>query len=68
MPEGLSATEAGSTSDDYVRTIVYLATILFLAGLGGHFAYRGIGYGLAAVGSAILLVSIVLLATSPKPF
>lgn len=57
----------GSTSDDYVRTTVYLATVLFLAGLGGHFTYRGIRYGLAAVGSAILLVSMVLLASAPKP-
>jgi hypothetical protein len=57
----------GSTSDDYVRTTVYLATILFLAGLGGHFNYRGIRYGLAGVGSMILVLSAVLLATSPKP-
>lgn len=57
----------GSTSDGYVRTTVYLATILFLAGLGGHFNYRGIRYGLAAVGSVILLVSVGLLASAPKP-
>ena len=57
----------GSTSDDYVRTTVYLATVLFLAGLGSHFAYRGIRYGLAVVGSMTLLVAAGLLATSPKP-
>ena len=32
--------KAGSNSDDYVRTTVYLATVLFLAGIGSHFAYR----------------------------
>jgi hypothetical protein len=58
---------AGSTSDNYVRTTVYLATVLFLAGLGGHFGYRGIRYGLAGVGAVILGVAIVILATSPRP-
>ena len=42
--------KAGSTSDNYIRTTVYLATVLFLAGLGGHFGYRVIRYGLAACG------------------
>jgi hypothetical protein len=59
--------KAGSTSDNYVRTTVYLATVLFLAGLGGHFGYRAIRYGLAAVGTGILLVAVVLLVTAPKP-
>lgn len=58
---------AGGTSDNYVRTTVYLATVLFLAGLGGHFGYRNIRYGLAGVGTAILVVAVVLLATAPKP-
>jgi hypothetical protein len=59
--------KAGSTSDNYVRTTVYLATVLFLAGLGGHFGYRYIRYGLAAVGAGILTVAVVILATSPRP-
>ena len=59
--------KAGGTSDDYVRTTVYLATVLFLAGLGGHFGYRAIRYGLAGVGMVILAVSIAILATSPRP-
>ncbi len=59
---------AGSTSDSYVRTTVYLATVLFLAGLGGHFAYIRIRYGLAGVGSLILILALILLITSPKPF
>jgi hypothetical protein len=58
---------AGSTSDNYIRTTVYLATVLFLAGLGGHFGYRVIRYGLAGVGIIILGVAIVILATSPRP-
>jgi hypothetical protein len=59
--------KAGANSDDYVRTTVFLATVLFLAGIGSHFGYRAIRYGLAGVASAILLFAIVLLATSPKP-
>ncbi len=60
--------KAGSNSDDYVRTTIFLATVLFLAGIGSHFGYRGIRYGLAGVASAILIFAIVLLATDPKPF
>jgi hypothetical protein len=59
--------KAGGTSDNYIRTTVYLATVLFLAGLGGHFGYRAIRYGLAIVGTGILGVAIVILATSPRP-
>ena len=44
--------KAGSNADDYVRTTVYLATVLFLAGIGSHFAYRAIRYGLAGVAGA----------------
>ena len=59
--------KAGANSDSYVRTTVYLATVLFLAGIGSHFSYRAIRYGLAGVGSAILILAIVLLAIAPKP-
>jgi hypothetical protein len=58
---------AGGTSDDYIRATVYLATVLVLAGLGGHFKYRTIRYGLAGVGSVVLGVSVVVLATLPGP-
>ena len=59
--------KAGATADDYIRTTVYLATVLFLAGIGSHFGYRVIRYGLASVGLAIMLTSIVLLIGAPKP-
>jgi hypothetical protein len=58
---------AGANSDDYILTTVYLATILFLAGIGSHFEYRVVRYGLAGVGSAILIVAVIRLATLPKP-
>lgn len=59
--------EAGSTADDYVRTTVFLASVLFLVGISGHFRVRSARYGLVMVGSAILLVSVYLLATAPPP-
>jgi hypothetical protein len=62
-----SGAKAGGNSDGYILTTVYLATVLFLAGIGSHFNYRAIRYGLAGVGTAILIVAIVRLATSPKP-
>jgi hypothetical protein len=57
----------GATSDDYVRTTVFLATVLFLVGISGHFKVRKARIGLISVGVAILLTSIVFLLTTPKP-
>jgi hypothetical protein len=59
--------KAGANADGYVLTTVYLATVLFLAGIGSHFGYRGVRYGLAGVGSVILVVAIISLAAAPKP-
>ena len=58
----------GSNSDNYVRTTVFLATVLFLIGISGHFRVRSARIGLIAVGGAILAVSVVLLISLPKPF
>ena len=59
--------KAGANADNYVLTTVYLATVLFLAGIGSHFGFRAIRPTLAGVGSAILIVAILSLATAPKP-
>jgi hypothetical protein len=40
---------AGSDSDGYVRTTVYLATVLFLVGISGHFRVRPARLGLIGV-------------------
>lgn len=58
---------AGETADDYVRTTVFLASVLFLVGISGHFRVRSARYGLVATGGAILALSIYLLITAPKP-
>jgi hypothetical protein len=59
--------QAGATSDEYVRTTVLLASVLFLVGISGHFRYPGARYGLIAVGSVVLIVSIAIILTSPGP-
>ena len=42
---------AGKTADDYVRTTVFLAVVLFLVGISAHFPLRSARYGLIALGS-----------------
>ena len=58
---------AGSNSDGYVRTTVYLATVLFLVGISGHFRVRSARLGLIGIGGVILAFSCVLLILAPKP-
>jgi hypothetical protein len=58
---------AGKRSDDYVRTTVFLATVLFLVGISTQFPLRGVRYGLVAVGTVLLVFSIVQLAQLPGP-
>lgn len=59
--------KAGSNADDYVRTTVFLASVLFLVGISGHFRVRAARYGLVGVGALILVLSVVLLIASPPP-
>ena len=59
--------QAGGTADDYVRTTVFLASVLFLVGISGHFRVRAARLGLVGVGGAILTLSVVLLILAPKP-
>ena len=58
---------AANTSDGYVRTTIYLASVLFLVGISGHFRVRAARQGLIGIGGAILTFSIVLLILAPKP-
>jgi hypothetical protein len=57
--------EAGSNSDNYVRDTIYLATILFLIGISGHFRFFRIRVGLVVLGGLMMTVAIVQIATSP---
>jgi hypothetical protein len=57
--------EAGHTADDYVRTTVILASVLFLIGISTHFRMRGIRIALICVGAVLLLYAAVEIATLP---
>ena len=59
--------KAGTTADDYVRTTVLLASVLFLVGISGHFRIQVARYGLIGVSVAILIYGSVLLILAPKP-
>ena len=58
---------AGKTADDYVRTTVFLAVVLFLVGISAHFPLRSARYGLISLGAVLLVIALVLLAQLPRP-
>ncbi len=57
--------EAGGNSDNYVRDTIYLATILFLIGISGHFRFFRIRLGLVILGGLMLVVAVVQILNSP---
>ena len=59
--------DSADTADRYVRITVFLATVLFLVGISGHFRVRAARFGLVGVGVGILVLCVVLLATTPRP-
>jgi hypothetical protein len=59
--------EAGVRSDKFVRTTVFLASVLFLVGISTRFPLRGGRYALVALGGVLLIVSIVQLVQLPGP-
>jgi hypothetical protein len=58
---------AGAHSDEYVRVTVYLATVLFLIGISGHFPLLVARYGLVTVGSLLVIFSVIQLLQLPRP-
>jgi hypothetical protein len=58
---------AANNSDGYIRTTVYLASVLFLVGISGHFRLRGARTAVIAVGGVILAFCVVLLILAPRP-
>ena len=57
--------QAGSNADNYIRDTIYLATILFLIGISGHFRFLRIRLALVALSGIMMIVAIVEIATSP---
>jgi hypothetical protein len=58
---------AGSTADKYIRDTVFLATVLFLVGISGHFRIRSARLGLIAVGALLLVFAVIQLLGLPGP-
>jgi len=59
--------DAGETSDDYVRVTVFLASVLFLVGISTQFSLPGVRYALVGVGGAMLLFSVIQLTQIASP-
>jgi hypothetical protein len=59
--------KAGETADKYVRTTVFLASVLFLVGISTHFPLPGVRYALVGLGAVLLIVSLVQLTQLPGP-
>ena len=59
--------EAGETSDEYVRVTVFLASVLFLTGISTQFKIRNLRYALLGVGTVLLILAIVQLAQIKSP-
>ncbi len=62
-----AASDAGATADKYIRDTVFLATVLFLVGIGGHFRIRQARYALISVAVLLLVFSVIQLLGLPSP-
>jgi hypothetical protein len=60
-------TDAGETADKYIRDTVFLATVLFLVGISGHFRVVQARLGLIAIGAALLVFAVIQLLGLPAP-
>ena len=58
---------AGSTADKYIRDTVFLATVLFLVGISGHFRIRAARLGLITVAGLLLVFAVIQLLGLPGP-
>jgi hypothetical protein len=58
---------AGATGDKYVRDTVFLASVLFLVGISGHFKIRPARFGLVGIGVLILVFAVIQIAGLPAP-
>ena len=58
---------AGQHADEYVRDTVFLATVLFLVGISGHFRIRAARLAIVGVGIALLAFSVFQLLGLPAP-
>jgi hypothetical protein len=62
-----AGSDAGSTADKYIRDTVFLATVLFLVGISGHFRIRAARLGLITVAGLLLAFAVFQLLGLPGP-
>ena len=58
---------AGKIGDDYIRTTLVLASVLFLVGLSTQFRLRAARLGLVGLGAALLIVAAATIVQLPAP-
>jgi hypothetical protein len=58
---------AGEVGDDYIRTTVILASVLFLVGISTQFSMRRIRLGLLTLGGVLLAVATIAILQLPPP-
>ena len=63
----LAGSAAGQTADKYIRATVFLATVLFLVGISGHFRIRQARIGLIGAGGLLLVFAVIQLLDLPGP-
>ena len=59
-------TIARSSADDYIRTTVMLATVLFLIALSQRFRVRRVRYGVLGVAGALMIFGLVTILAFPR--
>ncbi len=59
--------DAGATADKYIRDTVFLATVLFLVAISGHFRIRQARLGLIGMGGLLLVFAVIQLLGLPGP-
>jgi hypothetical protein len=64
--EAARGEHSGNHADDYVRTTVVLASVLFLVGISGHFP-RNVRTGMLVLGAILLVAAAAVIVTLPVP-
>lgn len=59
--------DAAKTSDEYIRTTVILASVLFLVGISSHFPIRAARFVLIGLGTGLLVFAGILILNLPAP-
>ena len=66
--EFAKGSDAGETSDNYIRDTVFLATVLFLVGISSQFRVRQARLGLIGVGGLLLVFAVIQLLGERAPW